>query len=164
MTQSKPKTLRIASMVLYLILVAALICLLTIEWLTDLVWMNALSEAFLTVLATLAGFFFIVAELPIVLAVTIDDEKIIVKNLLTRSSKKFWIDCLHSFKVSTEIQIFGELQVDLILMRHGEEVESISLQYVVNVDQIIKQLEKHLQNVTEDEYGFLQMIRGQRNN
>jgi len=151
-------------MVLYLLSVAGLTCLLTIEWLEDLVWLNALSEAFLTVLATLAGFFFIVKELPIVVALTIDEEKIVVKNLLTRTKKEFYIDLLHSFKVSTELQLFVELEVDLILLRHGEEVESISLQYIVNVDQIINQLEKQLQNVSEDEYGYLELIRGQRNN
>lgn len=151
-------------MVLYLFSVAGLTCLLTIEWLTDLVWMNALSEAFLTVLATLAGLFFIVKELPIVVALTIHEDKIVVKNLLTRTSNEYFFEDFHSFKVSTQLRIFAEFEVDLILFRHGKEVESISLQYIVNVDQIINLLEKQLQNISEDEYGYLQLIRGQRNN
>jgi hypothetical protein len=151
-------------MALYLFLVASLNCLLAIEWLTDWKVMNVLAQAFLTNLTFFAVFFFILVELPKVMTLKIDDDKIVIKNLLTRRSKEFWLEDLHSFNVSTEIGIFRELEINLILLRHREAIESISLQYMVNVDQIINQLEKHLPNVTDDEYGFLGLIRGQRKN
>jgi len=163
-TRSKLNTFRFASMAIYLLVVASLNCLLTIEWLTDWKVVNVLTQAFLTNLAFFAVFFFILVELPKVLTLKIDNDKIKVKNLLTRKTKEFWLEDIHSFKASAEIGIFSELEINLILLRHGKEFESISLQYMVNVDQIINKLEKQLSNVTEDEYGFLELIRGQRNN
>jgi len=164
MTRSKPNTIRLASMAVYLLLVAGLNCLLAIEWLTDWKVVNVLTQAFLTNLAFFAVFFFILVELPKVITLKIDDDKIVVKNLLTRKSKGFWLEDIHSFKVSAEIGVFRELEINLILMRNGKAFESISLQYMVNVDQIINQLENRLPNVTEDEYGWLGLIRGQRKN
>jgi hypothetical protein len=151
-------------MTLYLLLVAGLTCLLAIEWLTDWKVVNVLAEAFLTNLAFFAVFFFILVELPKVTTLKIDDDKIIVKNILTRRKKEFWLEDIHSFKISAKVEIFSELEINLILLRHGEVIETISLQYIVNVNQIINQLEKHLPNETEDEYGLLALIRGQRNN
>ncbi|HCW08956.1 MAG TPA: hypothetical protein DGG95_16495 [Cytophagales bacterium] len=151
-------------MVLYLILVAGLNCVLVIEWLTDWKILNVLTQAFLVNLAFFAVFFFIIVELPKVLTLKLDDNKIKIKNVLTRQSKEFWLEDIHSFKVSAEVRIFSELEINLILLRNGEAIESISMQYMVNVDQIIHRMEKQLPNVTEDEYGFLELIRGLRNN
>jgi hypothetical protein len=151
-------------MALYVVLVAGLNCVLIIEWLTDRKIVNVLAQAFLANLAFFAVVFFILVELPKVLTLKIDDDKIKVKNLLTRRSKEFWLEDIHGFKVSAEVGIFGELEINLILLRHGEAIESISMQYMVNVDEIINRLEKQLPNVTEDEYGFLELIRGLRNN
>ncbi|HTH55433.1 MAG TPA: hypothetical protein VL728_05265 [Cyclobacteriaceae bacterium] len=164
MTRSKPNTLRCASLALYLLSVASLNCLLAIEWLTDWKVVNALALAFLTNLAFFAVFFFILVELPKVLTLKIDDNKIVMRNFLTRRTKEFWLEDIHSFKVSVEIGIFNELEINLILLHQGKAFDSVSLQYMVNVDQIINQLEKHLSNETDDEYGFLRLVRGQRNN
>ena len=148
---------------LYLFFIVGLICLLIVDWLTNVMELNTVAQTCLAILAIFSGLFFILIELPIVLSLTIDDDKIVVKNLLTRKSKKFLFENIHSFKISTQIRIHSGLKFDLILLQHGEPIESIPLQYVYNLDQIIKELEKHFRDVTEDEYGLLRHVREQRN-
>jgi hypothetical protein len=164
MTRSEPNIFRMTLMALYLFLTATLFCLLILEWLTGVMEMNILAKTFLTISVITAGLLFIVFELPIVLMLTIDDHKMIVKNLLTRKSKEFLFENIHSFKISIQIRIHSGPQADLILLRHGEAIESISLTYIHNLDQIIKGLEKQLRNVTDDEYGFLRYLRERQNN
>jgi len=164
MIQSEPNIFRTTLMALYLFMVAVIICLLIVEWMTGIIGMNVMAQTLLTILAFFAGLLFILVELPIVLSLIIDDNKIVVKNLLTRKNTEFSFDDLHSFKISIQVGIHSGLQADLILLRHGEAVESISLAYIYNLDQIIKGLEKHLRNVTEDEYGLLRYLREQKNN
>lgn len=162
MLQSEPYYFRMTLMGLYLFLLGVLICLLIVEWLTDVMEFNLVAQLLFTILAIFAALFFILIELPIVLRLTIDDNKVVVKNLLTKKSKEFLLENIHSFKITTHIRMHSGIQADLILLRHGETIESISLRYIYNLDQIINELEKHLRNVTEDEYGFLQRIRDQR--
>jgi hypothetical protein len=114
--------------------------------------------AFITMWATFGALIFILMQLP-VLALSVDDDKIIVKNLLTRKNTVFLLENIHSFKISIQMRGYRGFYLDLILLRHDESVDSISLQHIGNLDEIIKELEKHLRNLTEDEYGMLRYIR-----
>lgn len=146
-------------MALFLFLVGGALCIFLVEWATGVMGLNIVSLTFLTVLTVVVILFFILIELPIVLALTIDDNKIVIKNLLTRKNTVFLLENIHSFKISIQMRGYRGFYLDLILLRHGEALASISLQYIGNLDEIIKGLEKHLRNSTQDEYGFLQYIR-----
>lgn len=53
------------------------------------------------------------------------------------------------------------LHFELILFGQNKVLPSVSLSYISNLDQIIRELEKRFQNLTEDEYGLLRLIREQ---
>lgn len=110
------------------------------------------------------GLFFILLELPQILALTIDENKIATKNLLTGRTKEFLFKTIDSFKISIQMGPKGGLRFELILFAQSKTLATIPLSYIENMDQIIRKLEKRLQNLTEDEYGFLRLVRGQENN
>jgi hypothetical protein len=146
-------------MALFIFLVGVSLSILLVEWVSDIMGMNIILLAFLGVSIIFVGLFFILIELPIALALTIDDKKIVVRNLLTRKSQEYLLEDFHGFKISILMRGYRGFYLDLILLRHGEALEPISLQYIGNLDEIIKALEKHLRNLTDDEYGFLRYIR-----
>jgi hypothetical protein len=161
-THSKPDIFRVTIIGFCLCLIIVLLFTLAFEWMTGLMGLNVIAQTFLSVFTILASLFILV-ELPIVLSLTIDSNKIVVKNLLTRRKKDFFFEHLDSFKISIQLRIRSRFHFDLILLRDGKALEAIPLKYVDNLDQIIKELENHLKNSTEDEYGFLRYIREQKN-
>jgi hypothetical protein len=159
--QSRPNIPRLTLMALYLFLIGAPICMLLLEWLTGVIVIDIILLTYLTLLIICIGFVIILNELPI-LTLTIDDGKIVVRNLLTRSNYVFLLEDIHSFRISIEMRGFRGFVLHLILLQHGAALEPISLRYVGNLDEIITELEKHLRNLTEDQYGFLRYIRKQQ--
>src|SRR5688572_1178264 len=124
-------------MAMFLFLVGGTLCMLLVEWVTGVMGMNIILLTFLTALIIFAGLYFILIELPIALGFTIDDNKIVVKNLLTKKNQVFFLEYIHSFKISIKMRGYRGFYLDLILLRHGEAFESISLQYIGNLDEII---------------------------
>jgi hypothetical protein len=141
-----------------------LICLLTIEWVTDWMGINGFGR-YTLILIILAGLLGIFIELPEIKALTIVDDKIIVKNLLTGKSKETLFTTIDEFKILIHVHRYSGLKFTLILLKQGNSHEPISLSYIDNLTEIIQRLEKQLSNSTEDEYGLLErMKQGQGTN
>lgn len=141
-----------------------LLCLLTIEWATDWMEINGLGR-YVLIIIILAGLLGIFIELPEIKALTIVDDKIIVKNLLTRKSKETLFTTIDEFKILIHIHRYSGLKFTLILLKQGNSHEPISLSYINNLTEIIDRLEKQLPNSTEDEYGLLELMKqGQQTN
>ncbi len=143
-------------------LIVGLLLLLIFELTTNKLGINALGLYLLAVglfIVTL----FILFELPNVVVLTIDENKITVRNLLTRKKKDFLFMDFHSFKISVRFRMYALPYSELILLRHGDPIEVIPLVYIANLDQIVKELEKHSRNMTVDEYGLISLLRNQNN-
>jgi hypothetical protein len=164
MTHSTPHIFRLTVIALWLLMIIGLFCIAVIEWATESIELNIFIQTFLTVMTILVGILFMLIELPRILALTIDNNKIVVKNLLTRQAKHFLLETIDCFKISSQFGLRSGFHFELILLKDDKVYESISLRYIHNLDQIIKELENRLQNVTEDEYGFLRHIRDQAHN
>jgi hypothetical protein len=109
--------------------------------------------------AIMSGLLGILIELPEIKALTIADDKIIVKNLLTGKSKEIRFTLVDEFKILVHMQRYSGLKLTLILSNQGNPHEPISLDYVDNPDEIIHALEKRLPNTTIDEYGVLKFMK-----
>jgi hypothetical protein len=164
MTHSTPHIFRLILIAVWLLLITGLFCIAVVEWATESIGLNIFIQTFLTVMTILAGLLFMLLELPRILAMTIDNNKIVVKNLLTRQAKHFLFETIDCFKISSQFGLRSGFHFELIQLKDDKLYESISLRYIHNLDQIIKELENRLQNVTEDEYGFLRHIRDQAHN
>jgi hypothetical protein len=158
-TESNTNIFRVTLMAVFLFLPGGTLCMLLIEWLTNVIGFNTIFLTIATILTVLVALSFILIELPIALALTIDNKRIVVKNLLTKKVQVILFQNIHSFKISIKMRGYRGFILELILLKHGEALHSIPLQYIGNLDEIIKELEKHLRNLTEDEYGFLKYIR-----
>lgn len=150
--------------VLGLFLIIGLFCIVIVEWVTGWVGLNIFIQTFLTAFTVITGLLFILIELPRILALTIDNDKIVIKNLLTRKTKHLFFETIDGFKISSYFRTNSGLHFELILLGDRKIRETISLSYIDNLDQIMKELEKRLQDLTQDEYGFLRYIREQQNN
>lgn len=161
MVQSKPNVLRVALLRLSIFLTFGLFLVLLTEWATD--WMGLNSHAiFFFVLVIFTGLFGSLVELPNAKALTIIDDKITVKNLITGKSKDILFETTDRFKISMHMQRYRGLKLNLILLKEGNQHEPISLSYVDNLAEIVNEFEKRLPNLTEDEYGLLEMVKKQQ--
>jgi hypothetical protein len=136
-------------------------CILILEWTFGAMGLNIFVQALIIVFTITTGLLFILTELPQILALTIDENKIVTKNLMTGRTKEFLFEAIDSFKISIQMGPKGGLRCHLTLFAQSKILGTISLSYVDNLDQIIKELEKRLQNLTEDKYGVLRLIRRQ---
>jgi hypothetical protein len=138
-------------------------CILVLEWAFGGMGLNIFVQAIIILFTLITGLLFILIELPQILALTIDENKIVTKNLITGETKEFIFEAIDSFKISIQMGTKSGLHLKLILAAQSKILATISLSYVENPDQIIKELEKRLPNLTEDEYGVLGLIRRQEN-
>src|SRR6478736_6625786 len=158
MTQSRPDILKLKLIQLWVFLTLGLICLIIIELATDWIGINGLGRYVLIVIAV-AGLIGIFIELPEIKALTIVQDKIIVKNILTGKSKETLFTVIDEFKILIHIRRYSGLKFTLILLKQGNSHEPISLSYIDNLTEIINGLEKRLPNSTEDEYGLLDLMK-----
>lgn len=139
-------------------------CILALEWAIGGMGINIFFQTLIIIFTIITGLHFISIELPEILALTIDDNKIATKNLLTGKTKDFLFEAIDSFKISTRFGTKSGFHFKLVLLAQGKILETISLSYVDNLNQIMKELEKRIQNLTEDEYDFIRHTREQQNN
>jgi hypothetical protein len=162
--QSKSNIFRVTLMWLGLFVTIVPFCIVILEWTTGKMGVNIFFQTILILSTIITGLIFILIELPQILALTIDDNKIVTKNLLTGRTKEFLFETIDSFRISTQFGTKSGFHFKLVLLAHGKILETISLSYVDNLNQIMTEMEKRIQNLTEDEYGFLRYIREQQNN
>ncbi len=161
MIESKSNIFRLTLMWFGLFVIIGPFCILILEWTFGGMGLNIFVQALLMVFIIITGLLFILTELPQILALTIDENKIVTRNLMTGRTKEFLFEAIDSFKISIQMGPKGGLRCHLILFAQSKILGTISLSYVDNLDQIIKELEKRLQNLTEDKYGVLRLIRRQ---
>ncbi|MFN5170975.1 MAG: hypothetical protein ACK5DD_15250 [Cyclobacteriaceae bacterium] len=158
MTKSTPNMFRVTLMRVWVILTIGSFLILVVDWLAGLFGMNGLGLYF-TIIALFAGLIGLLIELPEARSLTIYDDKITVKNLLTRKSTDFLFTTIDGFRISMHMQRYGGLKLNLILLKQGHSHHPISLSYIANATEIINELEKRIPNSTEDEYRFLELIK-----
>ena len=143
---------------LSLLIIVGPFCILVLEWAFGVMGLNVFSQALIILFTIITGGLFILIELPKILELTIDEDKIVTKNLLTGKTTYILFKSIDSFKIYTHFQPKSGLHFELILAADGKKMQQISLSYIDNQDQIIKELEKRLKNLTEDEYGLFQDV------
>jgi hypothetical protein len=158
MTPSRPNIFKLIIARLWVLITVGLLVMLIVEWGTGWMEIDSVGQYFILI-AIMSGLLGILIELPEIKALTIADDKIIVKNLLTGKSKEIRFTVVDEFKILVHMQRYSGLKLTLILSNQGNPHEPISLDYVDNPHEIIHALEKRLPNTTIDEYGFLKFVR-----
>ena len=119
---------------------------------------------YVLIVIILASLLSIFMELPGAVALRIVNDKIIVRNLLTRKETEILFSAIDEFKIQIHIEKYSGLNFTLVLIKQGKAHDAIELRYVANLAEIIQRLEEQLPNSTEDEYGLLKLVMEQQTN
>jgi hypothetical protein len=158
MTQSKPNILALTLTGLGVLLLIVFYCIIVFEWVTGTVAMDIPFQIITSVMIVFLVLFFFIVELPKMHSLTIADNKIIIRNLVTKKTKDILLEVIDGFKISTRVGMKTGLRFQLLLFKHDKIKETISLEYIDNPVQIMKALETHLQNLTDDQYGIFRHL------
>ena len=141
----------------------SLVFFFAIELTTNWIGLNDFG-LYVLIVIILASLLSIFMELPGAVALTIVNDKIIVRNLLTRKETEILFSAIDEFKIQIHIEKYSGLNFTLVLIKQGKAHDALELRYVANLAEIIQRLGKQLPNSTEDEYGLLKLVMEQQTN
>lgn len=159
MTKTKPDTFGIAIVLFGTLLMIGIFIAATYEWATEDLGIEPIQKIVLTVIAYVIGPIYILIELPKLKSVTVDNDEIEIKHLLTQRTKNYPIDNFDGFKTSTQSTARGGLVYEIILFRQGRPIQVICSSYIKNYNEIRNELGKRLTNLGTDKFEFFRYIK-----
>lgn len=97
-------------------------------------------------------------EYPVAWELSVDDEKVVARHVYTAKVKEFYFKDIESFKIVANLsdRKFG-FHFALLLAKTDGSSLSIPLKYVDDLKTLVLELEKKLQNRTEDPHGLIKL-------
>jgi hypothetical protein len=158
MTQTKSDNIGVAMVLFVTLIITAAFTLATYEWATGEIGITQIQKIVLTLMAYVIGPIYMLIELPKLKSLTLDKNKIVIKNLLTRRTKEFLLDEIDGFKTSSQ-SARGGLVYEIIFFKQGRPAQVISSSYIKNYDDIRNQLGKQLTNLGADKFDFFRYVK-----
>jgi hypothetical protein len=157
-TKTKIDFIGVLIILIVTVLLVSLLSWMSYEWFISEEKLGLAQRVLLTVITvTLTPLVFAV-ELPKLKTVEIDEEKIVLRNLVTGQRKEILIGDFDGFKTTTQFARGGPVY-ELILIINGRPFHDISSNYIKNYNEVRTELDKQLENLGTEKFEYFKYIR-----
>lgn len=158
MTKTKTDFIGVLIILTVTVLLVALLTWMSYEWFISEEKLGLAQRILLTVITvTLTPLIFAI-ELPKLKTVEIDEEKIVLRSLMTGQRKEIHFGDFEGFKTTTQFARGGPVY-ELILVINGRPFHDISSTYIKNYNEVRTQLGKQLENLGTEKFEYFKYIR-----
>lgn len=158
MTKSKTDFYGVLLLVIATACLTGLFIWMIYIWISSQKSIGLIQRILLTTISTIVTPLLWKVEIPKLKSITIDDKKITLRNLLTRTTKEISINDFDGFKTTSQWARGGPVY-EIILFIDGKQFHDISSNYVKNYDAIRIELGKRLTNMGTEKFKYLKYLK-----
>lgn len=157
MTKTKIDNFGVLLLIIGTVCSTGLLIWMTYEWVAAEKSIGLIQRIFFTVLSGIVTPLIWGIEIPKLKSVEIDNDRIIIRNLLTRARKEIPIDTIDGLKTTSKWAKGGPVY-EVVIVINGKPFHKISSNYIKNYDNIRAELRKRLTILSADDFEKMRSV------